>query len=58
MTGQDMCAACGCRIDGYGLCDPCQSLNQAPPWPTGLVTVRDYPSLEIAEIWDGDRRIA
>lgn len=53
------CAACGTELrDELGLCGPCESLNKTPPWPTGIVTVRDYPSLEIVEAWDGDKRIA
>ena len=55
------CAACGRALDAWGdpcLCDGCQSLNEAPPWPEGIVVVRDYPSLQVVEVWDGDKRVA
>ena len=53
------CAACGTELwSEIGLCDPCMSLNTAPPWPEGRVVVRDYPSLKVVEEWEGDRRVA
>ena len=50
------CPACGRAVPTYGLCEPCSTLNTVPPWPQGHVVVRDYPSLDVVEEWEGTQR--